>query len=92
MLIGCFSVIHSLNRNKLWWAIIVVVGVLGYWAGDRQGYSRSQTEVKKAQEVAAQKAAEDAAKAANPFKATNPLEGVEANPFEEAKKVLNPFD
>ncbi|HXK40866.1 MAG TPA: hypothetical protein VJ046_02075 [Candidatus Paceibacterota bacterium] len=79
-------------NNKLWWAIVVAVGVLGYWAGDWQGYSRSQADVKKAQEVAGQKAAEDAAKVANPFKATNPLEGVEANPFEEAKKVLNPFN
>ena len=60
--------------------------------GDWQGYSRSQNDVKKAQEVAAQKAAEDAAKAANPFKAANPLEGVESNPFEQAKKVLNPFN
>lgn len=69
-----------------------MVGVLAYWVGDWQGYSRSQVEVKKSQEVAGQKAAEDAAKAANPFKATNPLEGVETNPFEEAKKVLNPFN
>lgn len=76
----------------MWWAIIVAVGVLSYWAGDWQGYDRSQAEVKKVQEVAAQKAAEDAAKAANPFKASNPLEGVEANPFEQAKKVLNPFN
>ena len=45
-----------------------------------------------AQELAGQKAAEDAADAANPFKASNPLEGVEANPFETAKKVLNPFN
>jgi hypothetical protein len=81
-----------LVNNKLWWVIVVAVGVLGYWAGDWQGYSRSQAEVKKAQEVAGQKAAEDAAKAANPFKVDNPLEGVEANPFEEAKKVLNPFN
>lgn len=72
--------------------VFVVVGALGYWVGDRMGYSRSQTEVKKAQEVAGQKAAEDAADAANPFKATNPLEGVDSNPFEQAKKVLNPFD
>ena len=35
---------------------------------------------------------EDAADAANPFKAANPLEGVESNPFEQAKKVLNPFN
>ena len=79
-------------NNKLWLAIVVVVGVLGYWAGDWQGYSRSQVDVKKAQETAGQKAADDAAKAANPFKATNPLEGVESNPFEEATKVLNPFN
>lgn len=83
-----------MNNNK-WWKLAIVfiaVGALGYWVGDRMGYSRSQTEVKKAQELAGQKAAEDAAKAANPFQATNPLEGVETNPFEEAKKVLNPFD
>ena len=72
--------------------VFVVVGVLGYWVGDRMGYSRSQTEIKKAQELAGQKAAEDAANAANPFKVANPLEGVESNPFEQAKKVLNPFD
>lgn len=75
----------------MWWGIVVVVGVLGYWAGNWQGYSRSQADVKKTQEVAANKAAGDAAKAANPFKGTNPLEGVESNPFEQAKKVLNPF-
>jgi len=85
-------VINNLISNKLWWAIVVAVGVLGYWAGDWQGYGRSQADVKKAQETAGQKAAEDAAAAANPFKGTNPLEGVEANPFEEAKKVLNPFN
>ena len=79
-------------RNKLLWAIIVAVGVLGYFVGDWRGYSRSQAEVKKVQEVAGQKAAEDAAKAANPFKVANPLEGVESNPFEEAKRILNPFD
>jgi len=84
-----------LNNSKLRLLVIIVVvavGVLGYWVGDRMGYSRSQTEVKKAQELAGQKAAEDAAAAANPFKADNPLEGVESNPFEQAKKVLNPFD
>ena len=69
-----------------------MVGVLGYWAGNWQGYDKAQAEVKKTQELAGQKAGEDAAKAANPFKATNPLEGVKSNPFEEAKKVLNPFN
>lgn len=79
-------------NNKLWLAIIIAVGVLGYWVGNWQGYSRSQADVKKAQEAVGQKAGEDAAKAANPFKAANPLEGVESNPFEQAKKVLNPFN
>lgn len=88
---GLFA-IYNLNNNKLWWGIVVVVGVLGYWAGNWQGYDKAQAEVKKTQELAGQKAGEDAAKAANPFKATNPLEGVKSNPFEEAKKVLNPFN
>ncbi|MBI2627222.1 MAG: hypothetical protein HYW77_03185 [Parcubacteria group bacterium] len=79
-------------NSKLWLVIVIAVGVLGYWVGDWQGYSRSQTDVKKAQEIAGQKAAKDAADAANPFKASNPLAGVESNPFEEAKKVLNPFN
>ena len=70
----------------------IAVGILGYWLGDTVGYARSQAEVKKAQEIAGQKAAEDAAAAANPFKAANPLEGVDTNPFEDAKKVLNPFN
>lgn len=82
-------------NNKIWLltvVIAIVVGFLGYWMGDQRGYNRSQASVKKAQELAGQKAGEDAAAAANPFKGTNPLEGVETNPFEEAKKVLNPFN
>ena len=39
--------------------------------------------------TAATKAATDEA---NPFKVENPLEGIEANPFEKAKKTLNPFN
>ena len=81
-----------MNNNKKWWIALVAVGVLSYWVGDWSGYARSQAGVKNAQELVAQKAAEEAAKAANPFKAANPLEGVEANPFEQAKKVLNPFN
>ena len=89
------SVVFNLNSNKsllLTIIVMIVVGVLGFWVGDRMGYSRSQAEVKKAQDIAGQKAADDAADAANPFKATNPLEGVDSNPFERAKKVLNPFN
>ena len=83
---------EEMGNNKMLWIALVVVAVLAYWVGDWGGFNRSQADVKKAQEVAGQKAADDAAKAANPFKAANPLEGVESNPFEEAKKVLNPFN
>ena len=95
VVIGACTISNGMNNGKSWLLTIVItiaVGVLGYWVGDRMGYSRSQAEVKKAEEFAGQKAADDAADAANPFKAANPLEGVESNPFEEAKKVLNPFD
>ena len=44
------------------------------------------------QERVAQNAGADAAKSENPFQAENPLSGVEANPFEKTKKVLNPFE
>jgi len=67
------------NKLGLWVLIALVVGLVG-------GYY-----VKKVQDEAAKKAADDAAKAANPFQAVNPLEGVEANPFEKAKSILNPF-
>lgn len=82
------------EKSKLWtWAIVaLVVGLVGgYWFGDSSGYRRAQADVKKLQEEAANKAAGDAAKAANPFQAVNPLEGVEANPFEKTKNLLNPF-
>lgn len=82
------------ENNKLWKLVLaaLVVGLAGgYWFGDSRGYGRAQDDVKKLQEEAAAKAAGDAAKAANPFQAVNPLSGVEANPFEKAKNVLNPF-
>ena len=72
-------------------AILVGAFVAGLSYGDKRGYNRAQAEVKKLQAEAAQKATEEAAKVANPFKAVNPLEGVEANPFEKAKNLLNPF-
>lgn len=55
-------------------------------------YSRSGESAPKAEEAAAQKAAEDVAKAENPFSAENPLVNVETNPFGKVKKVLNPFE
>lgn len=76
-------------------AVLLVVGLgLGYWIGSgayQKGYDKAVADAKAAQEEAAQKAGEEAAKAANPFQAANPLEGVTANPFEKAKKALNPF-
>ena len=44
------------------------------------------------EEQAAARAAEDVAKAENPFKANNPLADVEANPLTKVKAVLNPFE
>lgn len=74
----------------------VVVGTGAFWFGNtsgyESGYTQAQADAKALQEEAAQKAATDAAKSANPFAAVNPLEGVEANPFDKVKKVLNPFE
>lgn len=78
--------------------IVAVIALAGaaFWFGRSGGYSdgyaQAQTDVKTLQEESARKAAKDAAKSANPFQAVNPLEGVEANPFEKVKKVLNPFE
>lgn len=75
---------------------IIVIGAGAFWfgstAGYTKGYAQAQADVKALQEESAKKATEDAAKSANPFQAVNPLEGVEANPFEKVKKVLNPFE
>jgi len=54
-------------------------------------YARGKPALPKAEEVAAEKVAVDVAKAENPFKSDNPLSGVETNPFDKTKKVLNPF-
>ncbi|TAN58307.1 hypothetical protein EPN15_01470 [Patescibacteria group bacterium] len=76
--------------------IFLIVGfVVGYWYGGSasydKGYNSAIAEIKAQQEEAAKKASEEAAKTANPFQVNNPLEGVETNPFDKAKKILNPF-
>lgn len=78
-------------------ALIAGLG-LGYWLGSQQaaqayndGYQKAVADARATQEAVARQAAADAARAANPFQAENPLEGVTANPFEEAQKALNPF-
>jgi hypothetical protein len=86
-----------MNKNFLAISIaLLIIGAIGgYWYGSSKsydkGYQAAVTDIKAQQEVSASKALEEAAKAANPFQVTNPLEGVNANPFEKAKKALNPF-
>ena len=76
-------------------AIVVVAIGIGWWFGNSKGYEKgyqtAQADAVKVQEQVATKALQDASKAANPFQAVNPLEGVETNPFEKAKAILNPF-
>ncbi|MEK7554063.1 MAG: hypothetical protein AAB517_01715 [Patescibacteria group bacterium] len=83
------------NKTTVVIAVIVLIG-LAFWLGRSNGYTKgyaqAQADVQALQGESARKATEDAAKSANPFQAVNPLEGVEANPFEKVKKVLNPFE
>lgn len=83
------------SKNGLIVIAIILIG-LAFWLGRSNGYSagytQAQTDAKALQEESVRKASEEAAKSANPFQAVNPLEGVEANPFEKVKKVLNPFE
>ena len=84
-------------------AALIIGAGFGYWFGNAQGflkgektgydnaYQKALADTKAAQEEVARKATEEAAKAANPFQKQNPLEGVTANPFDEAAKKLNPF-
>lgn len=85
-----------MNKNLVIGIVLFVAGFifsyfLGSMQGYRVGYNKAIGDAKSTQEALGQKAAEDAANAANPFKVTNPLEGVEANPFDETAKKLNPF-
>lgn len=85
-----------MNNNKTKIAIVFVLGIiLGYASGgylsSKNAYKKALADIQAQQETLATKAAEEAAKTANPFKVANPLEGVKANPFAEAQKALNPF-
>lgn len=70
--------------RKLLILIIIALIAVAWLAYSRYGTPNEKT--------AAEQVAEETAKAENPFKADNPLAGIEANPFEKAKKVLNPFE
>ena len=90
---------ENMGQTKVLAVVVIALligGVAGYWYGGSKGYDRgykqAETDIKAIEQASAQKATDEAAKAANPFQAVNPLEGVEANPFEKAKKVLNPFE
>lgn len=83
------------NKITLIIAALVLIGLVflfGRYTGYDVGYEQAQADVQTLQTEAARKGAEEAAKSANPFQAVNPLEGVETNPFEKVKKVLNPFE
>ena len=85
------------KTNWIFIVLALIVGVGGgYWYGStqayNQGYEKAVADARATQEAAGARAAQEAAQAANPFQAANPLEGVTANPFERAKKILNPFD
>lgn len=82
-----------MNKNIWVTAVAVLVIAIGAWYfGYDKGYKAAIADIKAQQEEAGNKAAQAAVKEANPFKVENPLQGVEANPFEKAKKTLNPFD
>ncbi|MEK7163331.1 MAG: hypothetical protein AAB775_01300 [Patescibacteria group bacterium] len=84
-----------MNKNtKVAVAVILAVLVaFGVWyLGKNQGYETAIADIKAQQEEAGNQAVKAATDEANPFKVANPLEGVEANPFEKARKNLNPFD
>ncbi len=83
-----------MDNKKLVIAILItaVIGLGGgYLLGQKIGYANAIADAKALKEEVVKKAAEDVAKATNPFQATNPLEGVTANPFQDAAKKLNPF-
>lgn len=84
-----------LDTKVIFIVAVILIG-LAFWfgrsGGYTAGYAQAQTDATALQDETVRKAAADAAKSTNPFQAVNPLEGVEANPFEKVKKVLNPFE
>lgn len=75
--------------------VLIAATVFSFWYSGKkynQGYQAAVADIKAQQEEAGNKAAKVATDQANPFKVKNPLQGVQANPFDQAKKTLNPFD
>ena len=81
----------SNGMNKNTWikvvvvlAVLIVLGLLYSSSRYNAGYEAAIADIKAQQAEAGDKAAKAAADEANPFKVENPLQGVEANPFEKA--------
>ncbi len=76
------------NRTLYFGSIVALAAIaLAAWFFYGQNGS-SQT----SPDSVAKQAAEETAKSQNPFKSESPLSGVEANPLEKTKKILNPFN
>lgn len=76
-------------------SVVVVVLIIGFWYLNKkyeQGYKKAVADIKAQQVDTNKKVTQEAVDQANPFKVANPLKGVDANPFEKAKKALNPFN
>ena len=56
------------------------------------GYQKGHNDTRAPQINIQQQAVTETVKTVNPFAVKNPLAGVEINPFEKVKKVLNPFE
>jgi len=72
-------------------AVLIVGSLAGYWYGSNRGYSEAEDDIQKLQQEATEAAVEEAARVANPFRTKNPLEGIDTDPFQKTKEVLNPF-
>ena len=91
-IVGAVSVVIGLGAGYVYGNSQAVTSYQsGFKSGRDSGYQEAIAAAKTTQEEVARKATEQAAQAANPFRTENPLEGVTANPFEDAAKKLNPF-
>ena len=82
------STLSSLSRREQVFLVIALIAitVAGYLLWNKGAGTQA------VEEAVAEKAAEDVAKAENPFSSDNPLAEVETNPFGKVKAVLNPFE
>ena len=83
---------NSVLKGLVVLLVILAVSYFSYSSGQKSGYAQAQADIKASQDSLARKATEQAANAANPFKATsNPLAGI-ADPLAKTKSILNPFN